>query len=291
MFFSGLLVWPHPVAAEWVEWIANPKVSIANNDNINQTFFRDEKRSDTAGTPFVSVGRYYQLTDYTRLRLTTDFEAGVHKEFELLNYYSAGLMLTIWHKLGIGPNVPRLNTHASATTKNVRDNARDSSIYNIGLNVEKRFTPRLDVRIGYDYDVRDGKDGEITTKNTMFGVDTDVYDLKSQTLSFIGNYLVTNDVLITASYSYKRGDFISTCELDKFDIVWDAEDVLATTSDNVFGGLIYKLEGTANVLYLNASYALGRHTSLNLGYQRIEGKGDKLVWKSSIVSASFMYSY
>lgn len=293
MFFAGLLVWPHPVAAEWVEWIADAKVGITYNDNVNQTFFKDEKESSTAGTPFFSIGRYSQLTDFTRLRITTDLEASVHKEFELLNYYSAGLMLTMKHKLGIGPNVPRLGAHVSATTENVRDNARDSSIYNIGLMVEKRFTPRLDVRIGYDYDIRNGKDGELTMKNIMHDpvIDTDVFDQKKHTLSFIGNYLVINNVLMTAGYSYMRGDFISTCALDKFDRVWDEENVTATTSDNVFGGLIYLMKGTAHVLSLDASYGLGRHTSLNLGYQHQEGRGNKFVWKSSIVRANFMYSY
>jgi len=277
--------------AEWVEWIADAEVCFTYNDNINRSLFNDERTSNTAHSSYVSLGRYKQLTDSTRLRVTTDLEIGTYNKFELLNYSSAGVTLALRHKLGIGPNVPWLGAHVSATTMNVRDNVRDSSLYNLGLQVGKRFSPRFDGEIKYEYKLRDGEDGEITMKNIMHGIDTDVFDQKSHTLSFIANYLASRKVLMTVGYSYRDGDFDSNCSLGNFETVWHEEKVHATTSDKVFGGLVYRLEGGAHVLSLGASYALGGHASLNLGFQRQEGKGNTFRWKSSIVHASFIYSY
>jgi len=58
----------------------------------------------------------------------------------------------------------------------------------------------------------------------------------------------------------------------------------------VFGGCVYRLDGTSNALKLQYSYAISRHSSLNLGYQKRQAKADVLDYDSDIWNLSFMYS-
>ena len=164
----------------------------------------------------------------------------------------------------------------------------DSKIYDIGVRSGKRFTPRLDASIGYDFHYRDGRDTGIGAAPP---IGTDVFDQSNHTISGNLNYLVTNKLLLSAGYAYLNGDFDSACTVANVGTVLANEDVKAIILDNVFGGCVYRLDGDVNILSLNLSYALNNHASLNIGYTHRDGEADFLEYESSIVQASFNYSY
>jgi len=293
VFLITLLWGIQPASAEWGEWIADAELGVLHNDNINQSLLEFDERSDSVFLPSIALGRYYQLMDTTRLRLTANSWGRAHKTFDRLNSITSGITVGMVHKFGLGSEVPWIRADAYVGYMDVRDDVRDGMHYTMDLRVGKRFTPRLNGSLGYEYSLRDGGDGEVTMKNTMHGIDTDVYDQKKQTLSLEANYLITNYTMLTAGYSYRYGDFDSACTPDNFEILWPTveKDVEAIASDKVFDGFVYRLKGWTNVWSLNLSYALSGHASLNLGYQYKKGELDDLSYTNSIVQAVFMYRY
>ncbi|GMR18317.1 MAG: hypothetical protein BMS9Abin33_0724 [Gammaproteobacteria bacterium] len=290
--FLITLLWAiQPANAEWVEWIADAELGVQRNNNISQSFFESDKKSDSVFLPSVALGRYYQLMDTTRLSLTANSWVRTHKTYDRLNSITSGITVGVRHKFGIGPEVPWIRADAYAGYRDVRDDVRDGMQYTMSLRMGKRFTPRLDGSLGYVYSLRDGGNGEPTMKNAMFGISTEVFDQENQTLLLETNFLITRDVLLTAGYSYLYGDFDSFCSAANFDAVWAVEDVKAVAVDNVFDGFVYRIRGTRTISSLNLSYALSGHASLNLGYLYQSVKGDVLGYNSSIAQTTFMYRY
>ena len=280
IFFISIFSFADIANAEWVERITDLEGGLLYESNINRSSFDSDKRSDTAFIPSVSLGRYNQLTDSTRLRATVDFEFGQYNNFKMLNYNKAGITLAIRQKMGFGSDAPWLRPHFSAGYTDVSSDNRDSYLYEAGLRVGKQLTPELDGRIGYVYNLRDGK--------------TDVFDQRGYTLSIEGSYILTNRMLLTGGYSYWYGDFDSAYTYNNITRISASEDVKAITTDNAFGEqfCIYRLAGKANTISLLASYSFfDGHGSLNVGYQQQNGKAYYLDYLNSIIRVSFIYSF
>jgi hypothetical protein len=280
IFFISIFSFAGTADAEWVEWIADLEGGILNESNINRSSFDSDKRSDAAFIPSASLGRYNQLTDSTRLRATVDFEGGQYNNYKPLNYNRAGITLSLRQKIGFGSDAPWLRPHLSAAYMDVGSDIRDSYLYEAGLRLGKRLTPEFDGRIGYVYNVRDGK--------------SDVFDQRGYILSIEGGYIITNRFLLTGGYSYWYGDFDSAYTYKNISHVTAGEEIKAMTTDYAFNEKfwIYKLEGKANIISIMASYSLlNGHGSLNVGYQQQSGKAYTLEYLNSIVRASFIYSF
>ncbi len=277
LFFS---LSPCAANAEWVEEIADLEPGLLYESNINRSSFDSDKRSDTAFIPSISLGRYNQLTDSARLRATVDLEFGQYNNFKLLNYSRAGITLAIRQKIGFGSYAPWLRPHLSAGYMDVSSDNRDSYLYEAGLHAGKQLISGLDGRVGYVYNLRDGK--------------AEVFDQRSYTISIETGYIFTNRILLTAGYFYRDGDFDSAYTYYNASKVYDGEYVKHKIADNTFGEnfYIYRAVGKTNTISLIASYSvLNNHGSLNIGYQRQDGKADTLDYSNSIVSVSFIYSF
>lgn len=261
--------------AEWVEWIADAEVGLLNYSNINRSAFDSDKRDDSAFIPAISLGRYNQLTDSTRLRATADFEAGLYNKFELLNYSKAGAALAVRQKLGFGSDASWLRPHFSVEYMDVGEDIRDSLLYEAGVHIGKQLMPRLDGQIGYIYTLRDGKN--------------DVFDQKGHTLSLEMGYMLIDRLLLTAGYFYRYGDFDSAYSPYNYTQTCDAQAITKAFTDYFY---TYRLAGRTNTIAVAASYSLlNGHGSLNIGYQRDDGKANALDYVDDIVRASFIYSY
>jgi hypothetical protein len=288
---AATLVCAAPTArAEWAEWIADAELGAVYYDNINRSYFASDKRADTALAPSVSLGRYNQLTDSTRLRATADVEAALQSEFESLNYVRAGVTLAMQQKLSFGADAAWLKPRLFAAYTDVGEDTRDGWLYEAGVSAGQRLTPRLDGRIGYIYSSRDGREGEVS----VAGIGTDVFDQKGHTLSIDAAYLLTGRLLLTGGYAFRSGDFDSSCTPDNVSDVLAWGGVDAITVDDAFTEdfCVYRVSGTTNSVSIDASYSLfGGHGSLNMGYQRNYGEADSVEYESSMVRVSLIYSY
>ncbi|MBI4948701.1 MAG: hypothetical protein HY955_00970 [Deltaproteobacteria bacterium] len=276
-------------SAEWVEWIADAETGIKAHKNLNRSSFADDEREDTEYFLGLSFGRYNQLADSTRLRLTVDLDSGLFGEFEQLDYRKAGFSLSIRQKLAFGRNAAWVKPNMYAAYLDVDDDARESILYGAGVQMGKRLTERLDGRVGYIYEARDGKDGD-----AIPGLASDVFDQESWTVSIEASYALTERVLLTGGYAYRSGEFDSSCTPTNFVEALERADISAMVVDDAYSEnfCAYKVFGAINTFSIDASYSLFKgHGSVGLGYEMNEGEADDLSYSSSAVRALFMYSY
>jgi hypothetical protein len=285
-----VLASPRPLRAEWVEWIADVEIGAEYYSNINRSSFQSDEREDSLYSASVSVGRYNQIADATRLRATFEASAGLHGSYDLLDFYKAGATLSIRQKIGFGADAPWLKPYISAAYMDVGDDARDSRLYEAGLRLGKRLTDRIDANIGYAFESRDGSSGSVK----FAGYDDQVYDQETHAISAEASYILMDRVLLTGVYTYRNGDFDSSCTPANYTWVLARETVTALTADDAFteNYCVYRLEGSINSVSIDAGYSIfNGHGSVNIGYQVNDGKADFYDYQTSIVRGSFMYSY
>lgn len=283
----GLSLYPiSPLHAEWVEYFNDVSISVANNDNINVSAFSNDQESDTLINPQYSFGRYYQVDDLTRLRLELGLSAEFYDKFDDLNSVDISANSIIKHKFGIGFNKPWVRGKLSVGRKKAEVAIRDSDLYDVGLSGGKRIGERASGQIGLSYHQRNGGTGVVE----VLGISSDVFDTDSLNLSVSMDYLLGERSQISANLTHRKGDFDSACTPENVGIVLANEDVKAVTVDQVFGGCAYRVNGSGNALDLQYNYAVGKYSSLNLGYEIRKGEADVLDYDSSLWKASFMYS-
>jgi hypothetical protein len=279
------------VHADWQEWITDVDIRYASQDNLNYsaTRFTEQKR-DSAVAPKITFGRFNQLSDATRLRLTGEVEAGKFDKFDKLDYVQVGATTALTRKLGLGARAPWVQGHVSLWSLNVDSNMRDSTIYEIGVKTGKRFTPRFDGQIGLAYHSRDGKSGPVVDPT----ISTEVFDQDNVTLSLEGGYLITENSALTFGYSRRDGEFNSTCTGTSLAQVQAVEKVKALAFDDERFGLplpvcAYKIDGKTDTFSLGINIGIGRKASLRIGIERQDGKGDVLEYDNTVARIGFVY--
>ncbi len=274
--------------AEWVEFVNDASLEVIHNDNINSSAFAADEEPDTFIRPSYTFGRFYQASDLTRLRFTVDASARKHDKFDKLDSVDLSANVIAHHKFGVGFEKPWLRAKLSVGRRDADVAIRDSTLYEVGLATGRRFGERLSGQIGAQYNSRNGGSGVIAAP----GKPSNVFDIENTSLTLGVGYLLSQRLQLSAAFTHRNGEFVSACTVGNVGNVLDREkdNVRAITLDDVFGGCVYRLDGNANAIKLQASYALGRHASLNLGYQKHKAKADVLDYDSALWNISFMYS-
>ncbi|MBF0553844.1 MAG: hypothetical protein HQK96_04720 [Nitrospirae bacterium] len=287
LFCLLIIMFPSQLHAEWADWILDASLSNEYRDNINYVYFHDEQKRGFVTSPAISLGRYYQLGEYTRLRLTADISSEIFSAFHNLDSVLAGPSFVLVQKLGLGHEIPWISLKGSASYLTVSDSIRDSMIYTVGVNAGGYVSERIDLQGGYLYTARRGKDLNAAEQ----GASGRVFDLNSHKVSFIANFLVAPSLVITPGYSYNTGDFVSSAgaeyinKLKKFS--------KANTLDQAYGETMwtYKMHGYSHELLFGASYALTGHVSLNSDYSYVMGRANGWNYYENIVKFAIMYSF
>ena len=273
--------------AEWVDWVLEPTVEFRNESNLNLSAFSADQESDNVLLLALEGGRYYQLGDRSRLRLSADLEVERYDEFDLLNSVAISGNLAVIHKLGVGLKAAWISPYLTYGYMDVKEDIRSGSFGDLGIAAGKHFNERFDMSASLEFSKSNGKPG---VQIDPF-LSPDVFDQEHWTAAIQGNFLLTNRLILLGALRHFDGDFISACTKGNVETVWELEDVQALTADAVFGGCVYRLDGDGNSASLDLSYATGRHSSLNIGADYLTGKGDVLEYRNTVYRASFMYSY
>jgi len=281
------LLLPAAAHSEWAEWKFKPGAEYRHENNLNFSAFGNDKESDNIFNPYVGGGRFYQLGDRTRLRLTADLDVHVYDSWDQLNSWSISGSAALSHKFGVGLTAPWLRPFLTIGYKDVRADIRSGLFIHTGIIFGKRFTPRFDIAANLEYRDRNGKNGV----QIVPGIGPDVFDQNRFSISLYGNFLLSEHWLLSASLGHFDGDFDSACTPENVAIVLATEDVKAITLDSVFGGCVYRLDGKGNNARADISFSATRHSSLNFGVAYQKGKGDVQDYKNTILRASFIYSY
>lgn len=296
LFFAGLMSSFGTAHAAWVEWIADAEIGYTFNDNINNSVFDSAKEDEHVFTPSLSLGRIYQLTNFTRLSATVDVAGQFHADFSRLNNISAGPAVAIRHKFGIGSFVPWVRAEATAALIESRSELRDGQIYTLGVQAGKRLHERVDVLIGYMYDHRNvsSESSEHVHMNDI--ISDDVYKLRGHKGFTNFNLLVAENLLLTLGYSLRDGDVAATVDSSRISMM-EAMNIWGITEAHVFdddaiSGSAYRVKATTHNFLAGLSYAFMKgHASANIGYQYYNGEASELTYVNNVFLASLNYSY
>jgi len=280
------------IRAEWVDKIIETSIGAEYNDNVNNSYFDSVKKEDYLFLPSVSLGRVYQLGDFTRFSITGDLKGEFYKDIYSLNSGYMGTTLGLSRKLGLGPYKPWLKIHGSGGYLTVNDRIRDSWLFEGGATLGKRILERLDAQIGYLFDYRDGQSGIEVTSD----ISSDVFDQDGHTGFVRLSYLLLNDLLFSLGYAIRDGDIASTCNSEIAGKVIDSVDAISLDDAyyNVFNErpiCTYRMRALTHRIALGAVYAIDHHFSVNIRYSYLKGSASGWDYNTNKVNLSLNYSF
>lgn len=279
------------VMAEWTEWSMDLELGYRFDDNINLTDMANLKQDDHIFVPSFSFGRYYQLANNTRLRVSADFNGTVHRNFHQLNSLESGMTLALFHKFGVGYEVPWIRLHTKPSFLAVRDSSREGFLFSTGFTVGKEIIERLTATVGYEFFLREANDGDPVPHKHSHGVGNDVFDQTAHSGNFALSYQITNDLLATAGYQIRYGDIASTVGKGHMKVVGDIMKAIA--NDNVYGlpgWWTYRLKVKTHKVSVGFSYAITGNSAVNVNYAHVDGYDEHVHYEDNLAGFSLQYS-
>lgn len=266
----GLAVVPLIGQAEWVEWLADARVSAQYDDNLNTSFINAQTLEDFIWSGRLSGGRVYQINTGTRAYLMVQAGGDVHHRFEKLDQYTLGGNLTLTHKIGVGWQVPVLAITGSAdeivSASRLRSGYRAAGQLKIS---QWLLQDVLQAQLGYRIDHRDADDLSHPDHPELARIPGSVFDVNGHAVAT--NWLLTlaENLTFNAGYSWRWGDVTSTNLLDT--VKWGRGNVRAIHKDDAWPGWVYRAYGTSQIwdAGLNYSFQEG-HGLVSAGYRRVD---------------------
>lgn len=281
----GALVFASPTRAEWVDWIADAQLDARFDTNLNHASRSSEGEWDLTFHPSVAFGRVYQLGERTRVSAVARLEGEIHSRFDDLDAVTAGSRVSLSHKLGVG-DAPWVQAFASGGYQHVDAAQRRGPRFEAGAELGKRLSSRMDVRLSYAFARRYGQNGP----RVVAGVPDDVFDQRSHSISLRGSWLARERLLLSAGFTYRRGDFDSNARASR-NAILASTDVKAVARDEVFGGWVYRIRGNGYSPFANLSWALGDRWSVDATYRYGYSEGHGLSYHDHTIGAAVLFRY
>ena len=158
--------------------------------------------------------------------------------------------------------------------------------FELGAAAGKRFSPRWEARIFYTYNQRYGEDGP----RVVQGISDDVFDQKRHAVTLSSSVLATERWLVTAGFTYQRGDFEAHVRTNRTTVLAEA-NVGAVARDTIFGGWVYRAEGNGYAPFASLNYGLDDRWSLDVLYRFRYAEGNSLSYRNHNVSLSLLFRY
>lgn len=268
------------------EWIGGTEAALTTDSNVTRAQRESDIRSDSALLVSISGGQYLQLTDRTGLALTGTLQREEHQHYAGLSHFGLGPSVSVRTKLGVGAMVPWLRVSASALRLEFDDDARSGWLFVVAGATGRRLSERIDVRAQVRLERRIADRSEALVR----GISGAVFDLDGASVSVDGDYALTAATLVSAGYSYRVGDVVSSTRRNS--AIFGASKAIA--ADPVFGSdtIAYKLDARSHTIDLRVSHAIGDRMSLNLGLGRSFTYGDGgNDYYGTHVTAAVMYDF
>ena len=168
---------------------------------------------------------------------------------------------------------------------------RNGWLYVGEIGISKRLTDRAGVRMSYQAEKR-------TSDNVAAPIfipflppfAPNVFDLTSHNLSVGGDYSFHPDYVLSAAYTVRNGDIVSTT-LPNIPILLASS---ALAEDRTFGPgrFAYTMKARTHGLSLGVSRVIGRQTSFTLGYEHHVSRADGGIdYKTNQVRATYLYQF
>lgn len=268
-------------------WLDEAGLELRLDDNLTRAQLDQDIKSDTALMVSAAAGTGYQLTDNGRLALSFTLSASTYQRYGGLDNVNAGFGLTYRWKLGLGPYVPELRFSGSATRLDYRDAARDGWLYVAEIGIAKRLSDRTGLRMAYQVEQRKS---DTVAGRLLPDIAADVFDLKSRNLTFGGDYSLSPDYVLSAAYTIRDGDIVSTTLRNL--PIFLASDAIAV--DTAFGPdrYAYKMKALTRSLSLGVSRLIGGQASFSLGYEHLDSRArGGIDYGANLYRATYLYQF
>lgn len=285
--FCFLSIFSYAENNQWVEWIADAEVSYTQANNLNYSAFSDDSESDAKLAIGATFGRFYQFSGNSRAHVAIDVASEYFNDFSLMDTISTGVNVGFRHKFGLGHYIPYIQLNASYQHNEVDNKPWSHDLLGFDIEVGKHFSQRLSLAAVFSYSKMNGDEWQVILPD----ISTQVFDQKSWQLGFVIDYIVNQDWLLSLDYNRREGDFHSACTPGNVAKVLDTMQVKAITSDDIFGGCVYQIDGSNNGYTATLSYALSNHAAVNLVVQYHHGDANELDYHSSVFSINYNYRY
>jgi len=285
-----LLFYPafsHAENSQWVEWIADVEAAYTQVNNLNYSAFSNDENDDDRLALTAVLGRYYQLSGNSRMHVAVEFSTEDYDQFSLMGNTEVGANLGVRHKFGLGHNVPYLQFTASYRHQEVKADPWSNNSLAFNLEVGKHLTDKLTLAASLTYTSVDGGRGEVIVPE----ISSAVFDQSFWHADIYADYILSANWLLSLNYGRREGDFHSACTVENVNIVLDTMQVKAITSDTIFGGCVYQVDGSNNSYSSNISYAITDHSALNLSIEHFRGNANSLSYRGNNIQLSYNYRY
>lgn len=286
-FFLLLIAIAPPARSEW---LMGGEAAYKYNDNLSLAQQgRDIESGNSLNLRF-SPGYHFQATNYTGLTLNADLQADRNFGFTGLSQAAGGVSMDLFHKFGIGREVPWMRAGISTDWHDYANNQRDGWQFTAGISAGKRFSDHWQTTISYQFEAyRADKSVDIPALYIL-GIEGDAFDTDAHLLSINTVYTVNYRLSLIAGFAKHLGEVTSTTR--RSSNIFDASD--AITPDPVFGTdrFAYRIDANTNIFSFGISYALTGNVSLNAGYEyRDSNASHGLAYTNNIFSVNAAFRY
>jgi hypothetical protein len=279
------LLAPSPASAEWTDWIGEAELDFGFDSNLNNAVFDSEEEYDLIWRPEARVGRVYQLEGNTRLQVAAVIRGEIHHRWTRDNSVAGEGQLAVMHKFGVG-DAPWGKVFFNGGYEGVRDSERGGGRLQTGLQIGKRFSPRFDASLGYEFTARWGDDGAMLAIPTNL----DVWDQKDHNVSIDGRFLVTENLTASAGYEFRHGDLYANAQSNRMAVMM-AGDVKAVAMDRIFGGWAYRVNGNAHTPFARLNYRINDHWAIDATYEYRYAESRKLDYQNHRAQLAVLFRY
>ena len=274
-------------AADGAEWGVDATAGIDHSDNVSNAIEAADRKSDHAATLSVSGALHQQLGDNTGLGIGLVAESVNYFQYSGLDNLAVGARAKLRHKFGLGADAPWAVFALSALHRDYDYDFRDGWQFDTGLSAGKRIGERWSVSASVQYDRYEADNLQAAV---LPGVSSAAYDVAGWTFGVQAAFLVTEADTLSISGSRRHGTVTAVTPPD-YEVL---EYSSAVARDPVFSGnpIAYRIMVDTDTLSINWSHAIGRHSSINLGYayRRAQGEEDLDAYTANMVNLSVSYS-
>lgn len=288
-----------PLMPVQAQWFGQAGASYEFNNNLPNAQLDRDIKSDSFFRANLSAGQYFQLADYTGLSVSADVGGSHYLRFNDLNNVSYGGTTTLRQKFGLGELAPWLSVSGSAAHYDFEHAPRSGWRYNAAMTVGKRLSERWEVQVGYRYEARRSDQvfniPGLTTavlhpQEGASAIPGDAFNTDAHSVSLTGLFSVTDRLTAHASYTRREGGITATT-LRNLEVFAASESIAV---DSAFGNkrYAYRIEAATNLYSAGLSWALNRHSSVNVSYEWIDSSaGQGIAYNSHLAHLNLLYNY
>jgi hypothetical protein len=252
-----------PVTA-LADWTLGAAASVSHDDNVGNAQNYDDKVSDYAATANISLFQLIPLGDFS-LSVGGDLAGEAYDRLTGLNNASIDASVSLKKKWGLGAFAPWARAQLSLGRADYQDVYRDATIARASLELGKRLDERLNLTVKYFFERRAATAGE----ELLPGLSSDVFSQNGHNFLANAEYALSERISLNLGTLLRHGDVVSTTLSPGYGIY---ESSSAVADDPTFGpnAYAYKLTGTTYGVRLGAEFSVTVHSSIGLGFQRLE---------------------